>query len=340
MERWGSGHLLPSKIRAAQTMKRVLLAGGAGFLGSHLSLALLQHGYEVICLDNFYTGHWRNLQTCQMSPYFHVLEQDIRTPLDIAADYVLNFACPASPPHYQKDPIYTHQTNVLGTLNLIENALRYQAIFLQASTSEVYGNPLEHPQSETYWGNVNSFGPRACYDEGKRLAEALLYDYHHQKGLDIRIARIFNTYGPHMDALDGRVISNFIIQALQHRPLTIYGSGMQTRSFCYVEDLVQGILALLHTSPPIHTPVNLGNPEEHTLQEIVARILQLTQSQSTLSYHPLPTDDPTQRCPNIKKAVELLKWSPKISLENGLKQTIEYFQQTMAEPSINFVEIE
>lgn len=306
-------------------MKRILVAGGAGFIGSHLCKALLTMGHQVTCLDNFYTGNRRNLLAYLEHPHFTLLEQDVCTPLNIPTDLIFNLACPASPIHYQKDPIYTMKVNFLGALHLLENADRYKATFLQASTSEVYGDPSVHPQSESYWGNVNCFGPRACYDEGKRCAETLSYDFHHQKNLDIRIARIFNTYGPQMDPLDGRVVCNFIVQALKGEDLTIYGTGLQTRSFCYVSDLVNGLISLAST-PNIHTPINLGNPVEYTMLEIAEKIIQLTNSKSKIAHHPLPQDDPTQRKPNIQQAKTLLNWQPEVYLEEGLEKTIHYFK--------------
>jgi UDP-glucuronate decarboxylase len=305
--------------------KRALVTGGAGFLGSHLCQRLLERGWEVLCLDNFYTGTKHNLQTFINHPDFEIIRHDICDPLSVEVDAIYHLACPASPVHYQRDPIQTTKTSVLGALNILELAKRLRVPVLFSSTSEVYGDPTQHPQREDYWGHVNSIGPRACYDEGKRCAESLFMDYHRQYDVDIRLARIFNTYGPKMCANDGRVISNFVVQALSNQPLTLYGNGEQTRSFCYVDDTVLGLMKLMD-KPQYHLPVNIGNPIEKTMKEIAQTILQLTGSQSTTAYLPLPVDDPKQRCPDISRAKAELNWEPRIDLTTGLKQTISYFQ--------------
>ncbi len=316
--------------------KRILVTGGAGFIGSHLCEALLEqdpHSF-VYCLDNFYTGQEANISHLALSygHRFTFIHHDVIHPIlnlnnlnILEISHIYHLACPASPVHYQKDPLYTLKTNFLGGLNILELAQKTEARILFASTSEVYGDPKMHPQSEHYFGNVNSFGPRACYDEGKRAVETLMYDFHHQYGLNIRIARIFNTYGPKMQPNDGRVVSNFIMQALLEQPITLYGDGSQTRSFCYVDDLVNGLIMLMAT-PDIHFPVNLGNPTELQIKEIAKLILNLTKSQSNLIYQPLPHDDPLLRCPDIQLAQKTLNWQPSISLETGLKKTIDYFQ--------------
>lgn len=305
--------------------KRALVTGGAGFLGSHLCQRLLERGWEVLCLDNFYTGTKHNLQTFINHPDFEIIRHDICDPLSVEVDAIYHLACPASPVHYQRDPIQTTKTSVLGALNILELAKRLRVPVLFSSTSEVYGDPTQHPQREDYWGHVNSIGPRACYDEGKRCAESLFMDYHRQYDVDIRLARIFNTYGPKMCANDGRVISNFVVQALSNQPLTLYGNGEQTRSFCYVDDTVLGLIKLMD-KPNYPLPVNIGNPIEKTMKEIAQTILQLTGSQSTTAYLPLPVDDPKQRCPDISRAKAELNWEPRIDLSTGLKQTISYFQ--------------
>lgn len=305
--------------------KRALVTGGAGFLGSHLCQRLLERGWEVLCLDNFYTGTKHNLQTFINHPDFEVIRHDICEPISLEVDAIYHLACPASPVHYQHDPIQTTKTSVLGALNILELAKRLRVPVLFSSTSEVYGDPTQHPQREDYWGHVHSIGPRACYDEGKRCAESLFMDYHRQHNVDIRLARIFNTYGPKMCANDGRVISNFVVQALSNQPLTLYGNGEQTRSFCFVDDTVSGLMKLMD-KPNYHLPINIGNPIEKTMKEIAQTILQLTGSQSQMAYHPLPTDDPKQRCPDISRAKKELNWEPRIDLTTGLKQTISYFQ--------------
>lgn len=304
-----------------------LVAGGAGFLGSHLCEALLAQGKEVYCLDNCYTGCVDNVKQFSDLERFHFIEHDITQPLEtsVTFDEIYNFACPASPPKYQARPIFTLKTNFTGTLNLLNIAKKNQAIFVQASTSEVYGDPLVHPQKEEYWGNVNPNGIRACYDEGKRVAETLCLEYYRVHNVRIKIARIFNTYGPRMDAEDGRVVTNFVNQALEGKPITIYGNGDQTRSFCYVKDLVEGILALSSSSDEVIGPINLGNPREMTVLELARKVIDLTQSSSEIIFYPLPQDDPVRRKPDISLANELLGWEPKTLLDNGLKSTIEYF---------------
>lgn len=305
--------------------KRVLVAGGAGFLGSHMCDRLIDEGYTVICLDNLQTGSEKNIEHLKDHSRFTFMVHDVCDPIDIEVDMIYNFACPASPPHYQADPIKTWKTSVLGALNLLELAKKYDAVIFQASTSEVYGDPLEHPQSESYWGHVNPIGIRSCYDEGKRSAETLFFDYHRMHGTKIKVARIFNTYGPRMSPSDGRVVSNFIVQALAGTPITVYGTGLQTRSFCYVSDLIAGIFALTHSPDEVTGPVNLGNEGEFTLLELAEQVLHLTNSESPLLFEPLPQDDPKQRKPNLTLARSVLQWSPKIPLNEGLVHTITYF---------------
>jgi UDP-glucuronate decarboxylase len=307
--------------------KRVLITGGAGFLGSHLSEKLLEQGHHVICLDNFLTGDQANLSTLITHPSFECLEHDICLPIDLEVDQIYNLACPASPVHYQADPVKTIKTNVHGAINMLDLAKRKKARILQASTSEVYGDPHVHPQPESYVGHVNPIGIRSCYDEGKRCAETLFFDYHRQYGVPIKVARIFNTYGPRMHPNDGRVVSNFIVQALKHEPITIYGSGMQTRSFCYVDDLIDGLIRLMNSEEKMTGPINLGNPVEFQIRELAESVLALTQSSSPLVYHPLPSDDPKQRKPDISLARTLLQWEPKTQLKEGLENTITYFQR-------------
>ncbi len=304
---------------------RVLVTGGAGFLGSHLCEHLLREGFDVLCADNFYTGTKANILHMLENPYFELLRHDTTFPLYVEVDEIFNLACPASPIHYQNNPVQTTKVNVHGSINMLGLAKRLKAKILQASTSEVYGNPSIHPQVETYWGNVNSIGPRACYDEGKRCAETLFFDYHRQHHLGIKVARIFNTYGPRMHPNDGRVISNFILQALRGEPITIYGNGSQTRSFCYVDDMVRGLVLLMKTPDDVTGPINLGNPEEHSILEIAKWILKLTASKSKIIFGPLPQDDPEKRQPEISLAQKVLGWVPKISLEEGLPKTIDYF---------------
>lgn len=305
-------------------MARILVTGGAGFIGSHLVEYLLHQGHEVLSLDNYFTGCKDNLLHLQNHPRLELIRHDLVNPIMVEVDQIYNLACPASPVHYQYNPVKTIKTNVLGTLHMLGLAKRVKARILQASTSEIYGDPTIHPQPEEYWGNVNCIGVRSCYDEGKRVAETLMMDYHRQNGVDIRIARIFNTYGPRMAVNDGRVISNFIVQALTGREITVYGQGQQTRSFCYVSDLVEG-LARLMAYHCFDGPVNLGNPEEFTILELAQKVLELTNSPSPLVFQPLPPDDPRQRCPDITKARNRLGWTPTVSLTEGLKETISYF---------------
>ena len=309
--------------------KRILVTGGAGFIGSHLCDRLLADGHDVLCVDNFYTGTKRNMMPFLDNPFFELLRHDITFPLFVEVDEIYNLACPASPIHYQNDPVQTTKVNVHGSINMLGLAKRLKSKILQASTSEVYGDPTVHPQVETYWGSVNPIGPRACYDEGKRCAETLFFDYHRQHGLKIKVARIFNTYGPRMHPNDGRVVSNFIVQALKSQPLTIYGNGSQTRAFCYVDDLVDGLIRLMNTSDALTGPVNLGNPGEFTILELAEQILELTGSSSEIHYEPLPQDDPQQRNPDIRLAGEALGWEPKIPLKEGIQKTIDYFDDLL-----------
>lgn len=306
--------------------KRVLVTGGAGFLGSHLCDKLIADGHEVICLDNFFTGRKKNIAHLFSNPNFEVMRHDVIQPIYADIDWIFNLACPASPVHYQRDPVRTIKTNIMGALNSLGCAKQNKARVLQASTSEVYGNPKVHPQPESYRGAVNPIGIRACYDEGKRVAETLFFDYYRQHGLDIRVVRIFNTYGPRMTTNDGRVVSNFIIQALKGEDITIYGDGTQTRSFCYVDDLIDGIVKMMNVEN-FTGPVNLGNPGEFTMIELAELVLKLTGSKSKIIYQPLPQDDPTQRCPVIDLAKEKLNWQPTIKLEDGLNLTIKYFKE-------------
>jgi UDP-glucuronate decarboxylase len=306
-----------------------MVTGGAGFLGSHLCEHLLRGGFDVLCVDNFYTGTKGNIIDLMKNPYFELLRHDITFPLYVEVDEIYNLACPASPIHYQNDPVQTTKVNVHGSINMLGLAKRLKAKILQASTSEVYGNPNTHPQAETYWGNVNPIGPRACYDEGKRCAETLFFDYYRQHRVRIKVARIFNTYGPHMHPNDGRVISNFIIQALRGEPLTIYGKGSQTRSFCYVDDMVEGLILLMKSSEEVTGPVNLGNPVEHSILEIAKKILELTGSKSKIIFQPSPQDDPERRRPDISLAQKTLGWSAKVTLEEGLPKTIDYFDNVL-----------
>ena len=306
--------------------KRILVTGGAGFLGSHLCERLLEAGHDVLCVDNYFTGSKANLVACLDNRRFELMRHDVTFPLYVEVDQIYNLACPASPVHYQYNPIKTVKTNVMGTINMLGLAKRVKARILQASTSEVYGDPIEHPQTEGYWGNVNPIGLRSCYDEGKRVAETLMMDYHRQSGVDTRIVRIFNTYGTRMLENDGRVVSNFIVQALRGERLTIYGDGSQTRSFCYVSDLVEGIVRLMNTeAEDIHLPVNIGNPGEFTMNELADEIGKATCRKIEIDYLPLPQDDPKQRQPNIERANALLGWEPTVPLAEGLKKTVEYF---------------
>ena len=306
-------------------MKTILVTGGAGFLGSHLCDRLINEGNKVICIDNLYTGSLNNIEHLMENPNFSFKEHDVVDAIDVEVDQIYNLACPASPPHYQADPIKTAKTSVFGALNLLELARKCNARILQASTSEVYGDPQVHPQPESYRGYVNTIGIRSCYDEGKRMAETLFFDYHRQHNVDIRVMRIFNTYGPRMNPNDGRVVSNFIVQALNGEDITIYGDGTQTRSFCYVDDLIEGMYRLMNTED-FTGPVNIGNPGEFTMLELAEKVIELTGSKSQLVYQPLPSDDPLQRKPVIDLAKEKLDWEPTINLEEGLKKTIEYFR--------------
>jgi UDP-glucuronate decarboxylase len=311
-------------------MSRILITGGAGFLGSHLGDKLLAQGHEVICLDNFFTGRRKNIEHNLKNPYFEFVRHDVTTPYMAEVDEIYNLACPASPVHYQYNPIKTVKTSVMGAINMLGLAKRVKAKILQASTSEVYGDPHVHPQPEEYWGNVNTIGIRSCYDEGKRCAETLFMDYHRQNGVKIKIIRIFNTYGPRMNPDDGRVVSNFIVQALKGQDITIFGDGQQTRSFQYVDDLLEGMVRLMGTPDSVTGPVNVGNPNEFTMLELATKVIDLTGSKSKLIYEPLPADDPKQRQPDIRKAGELLNgWYPNIQLEEGLKKTIAYFEEEL-----------
>ena len=314
---------------------RVLVTGGAGFLGSHVCERLLQNGHDVLCVDNFYTGTKRNIVHLLENHSFELLRHDVTFPLFVEVDQIYNLACPASPIHYQNDPLQTTQVNVHGSINMLGLAKRVKATILQASTSEVYGNPSVHPQVESYWGNVNPLGPRACYDEGKRCAETLFFDYHRQHRVAIKIARIFNTYGPRMHPNDGRVVSNFIIQALQGSPITIYGDGSQTRSFCYVEDMVDALIRLMQSATACTGPMNLGNPEECTILELAQFIIRLTSSKSKIVKMGLPKDDPERRKPDISLAKSTLDWSPKIQLKEGLTRTVGYFDDLLRVGSIS-----
>jgi UDP-glucuronate decarboxylase len=310
-------------------MKKVLVTGGAGFLGSHLCDALLQAGHDVLCVDNLFTGSKANIAHLFGNPFFEFMRHDVSAPLYVEVDQIYNLACPASPIHYQFDPVQTTKTSVHGAINMLGLAKRTKARILQASTSEVYGDPEVHPQTEDYWGKVNPIGVRACYDEGKRCAETLFFDYHRQHSLDIKVVRIFNTYGPRMHREDGRVVSNFIVQALWGEDITIFGDGSQTRSFCYVDDLIRGCIAMMATQPDFTGPINLGNPVESTMLELARKVLDLTGSHSQIVFRPLPADDPRQRRPDIRIARERLGWAPKVSLEQGLIRTIRYFDQLL-----------
>lgn len=306
--------------------KKILVTGGAGFLGSHLCERLLNDGHEVICLDNYFTGQKQNIVHLLDNPYFELIRHDVTMPFFIEVDEIYNLACPASPIHYQYNPIKTIKTSVMGAVNMLGLARRIKAKILQASTSEVYGDPKVHPQDESYWGHVNPIGYRACYDEGKRCAEALFVNYHRQNNVNIKIIRIFNTYGPKMHPNDGRVVSNFIIQALQNKDITVYGDGSQSRSFCYVDDLIEGMIRMMNTGDGFTGPVNLGNPTEFTILELATQVIELTHSQSKIIYMPLPEDDPTQRKPDISLAKKQLDWEPNIALREGLIKTINYFK--------------
>jgi UDP-glucuronate decarboxylase len=313
-------------------MKRILITGGAGFIGSHLCKRLLDEGNEVLCLDNYFTGSKRNIKHLLDYPYFELIRHDVTSPYFVEAEEIYNLACPASPIHYQYNPIKTVKTSVMGAINMLGLAKRIKAKVLQASTSEVYGDPNIHPQPESYWGNVNPIGVRSCYDEGKRCAETLFTDYHHQNGVRIKIIRIFNTYGPHMHPNDGRVVSNFIVQALQDEEITIYGDGSQTRSFQYVDDLLEGMIRMMNTGDDITGPVNLGNPVEFTILELAEKIVEMTGSKSKITFLPLPQDDPVQRNPDISLAGKILDgWEPVINLDDGLEKTIAYFDHLLKE---------
>jgi UDP-glucuronate decarboxylase len=312
-----------------ESMKRILVTGGAGFIGSHLCERLLAQGHEVLCVDNFYTGARRNVAGLLDNPNFELMRHDVTFPLFVEVDEIYNLACPASPIHYQFDPVQTTKTSVHGAINMLGLAKRRRAKIFQASTSEVYGDPSVHPQVEEYWGNVNPIGFRSCYDEGKRCAETLFFDYHRQHKLRIKVARIFNTYGPRMHPNDGRVVSNFVVQALKGEPITLYGDGQQTRSFCYVDDLVEGFLRLMDTGDDVTGPINLGNPGEFTIKELAETVIELTGSKSKLEYRSLPQDDPRQRQPDISKAKAVLGWEPTIQLEEGVRRTIAYFDELL-----------
>ena len=312
--------------RFYESRKRILVTGGAGFLGSHLIDCLLEKGCEVLCVDNLFTGTRRNVEHLHAHPRFEFIRHDVTFPLYLEVDEIYNLACPASPIHYQHDPVQTTKTSVHGAINMLGLAKRLRCRILQASTSEVYGDPTVHPQPEEYWGNVNPIGPRSCYDEGKRCAETLFFDYHRQHGLEIKVARIFNTYGPRMHPADGRVVSNFIVQALRGEPITLYGDGSQTRSFCYVDDLVDGLVRLMESPAALTGPINLGNPAEFTMRELAELVLAETKASSPIILHPLPQDDPKQRQPDISLAKERLGWTPKTPLSEGLKPTVAYFR--------------
>ena len=314
--------------------KRIVVTGGAGFLGSHLCDRLLDTGAAVICLDNFFTGSKANVAHLLSNSRFEIVRHDLVNPILLEVDQIYNFACPASPVHYQYNPVKTVKTNVMGAIHMLGLAKRVGARILQASTSEVYGDAREHPQKESYWGHVNPIGPRSCYDEGKRLAETLMMDYHRQNGVDVRIVRIFNTYGPRMAIEDGRVVSNFIVQALRNQPITIYGDGTQSRSFCYVSDLIDGVWRLMNTEG-LTGPVNIGNPSEFTIRELADLVISLTGSRSEIVRHPLPQDDPVQRRPDISLAVKTLGWQPAVPLKEGLTRTIEYFEKALSGGGLN-----
>jgi UDP-glucuronate decarboxylase len=311
--------------------KRVLVTGGAGFLGSHLCERLIAQGHDVLCVDNYFTGRKANIAHLLQEPNFEAMRHDVTHPLFVEVDEIYNLACPASPIHYQFDPVQTTKTSVIGAINMLGLAKRVKAKIFQASTSEVYGDPVRHPQPESYRGNVNPIGPRACYDEGKRCAETLFFDYYRQHHLRIRVVRIFNTYGPRMHPNDGRVVSNFIVQALRNEPITLYGSGNQTRAFCYVDDLIEGFLRMMAAPDDITGPMNLGNPVETSVAELAKLVVELTGSRSKIVYRPLPIDDPTQRCPDISQAKAILEWEPRMALRTGLQRTIRYFDTLLTE---------
>lgn len=311
------------------SQKRILVTGGAGFLGSHLCDRLVSEGNDVLCLDNFYTGSKQNIRHLLGKPNFELIRHDLVHPIFLEVDEIYNLACPAAPVHYQYNPVKTAKTNVMGAIHMLGLAKRVRAKILQASSSEIYGNPTEHPQKENYWGNVNSIGPRSCYDEGKRCAETLFFDYHRQNGVNIRVVRIFNTYGPRMHPNDGRVVSNFIVQALTGQDLTVFGDGNQTRSFCYIDDLIEGMLRMMCAPDDFAGPVNLGNPDEFTILDVAQKILRITGSHSKIIFRPLPEDDPMHRRPDIRLAGERLGWEPKTDLEHGLTKTVEYFKKVL-----------
>jgi UDP-glucuronate decarboxylase len=311
--------------------KHVLVTGGAGFLGSHLCERLIADGHEVLCVDNYFTGNRHNLAALREHPNFELMRHDVTFPLYVEVDQIYNLACPASPIHYRIDPVQTTKTSVHGAINMLGLAKRTRARIFQASTSEVYGDPKVHPQNESYWGNTNPIGPRACYDEGKRCAETLFFDYYRQHGLEIKVARIFNTYGPRMSPNDGRVVSNFVLQALRDEPITLYGEGDQTRSFCYVNDMIDAFVRFIESAPDIVGPINLGNPSELSIRELAELVIELTGSRSKLAHEPLPTDDPTRRQPDISKAREILGWEPSTPLREGLAETIAYFDRMLAD---------
>jgi UDP-glucuronate decarboxylase len=323
-------------MRIDNPQRRILVAGGAGFLGSHLCERLLAQGHKVLCVDNFYTGARRNVEHLLGNPNFELMRHDVTLPLHVEVDQIYNLASPASPVHYQHDPVQTTKTNVLGAIHMLELAQRVRARILQASTSEVYGDPEVHPQPESYWGRVNPIGMRSCYDEGKRCAESLFFDYHRQHRVDIRVARIFNTYGPRMDPRDGRVVPNFIVQALRGDSITIYGDGRQTRSFCFVDDLIEGLGRFMEADPGGPGPVNIGNPEEFTVRDLAKLVIELTGSSSKLAFAPLPSDDPMQRRPDVGAAKQMFGWQPSVRLEEGLRKTIEYFDGLLSAGGLGF----
>ncbi len=328
-----------SVLQRLEIQKRILVTGGAGFLGSHLCELLLEAGHQVICADNFSTGMRQNVEHLKRFDGFRLIVHDVVEPIDLDVDEIYNLACPASPPHYQADPIHTTKTCVLGTLNMLELAARYGARIFQASTSEIYGDPQIHPQVESYWGNVNTFGPRSCYDEGKRCAETLLFDFHRARQVEIKVVRIFNTYGPRMRPDDGRVVSNFIVQALKGEDITIYGNGSQTRSFCFVDDLIDGIIRVMASPASLTGPINLGNPAEFTIGELAEQVIELTGSRSKIVYRPLPVDDPRQRRPDISLAERELGWRPRVDLSAGLAQTIGHFDALLTQSDRELMEV-
>ena len=318
-----------SPMNSVLTVKQIMVTGGAGFLGSHLCERLLNDGHDVICLDNFYTGRKANIEKLFKHPHFELLRHDVTFPLYIEVDEIYNLACPASPIHYQFDPVQTTKTSVHGAINVLGIAKRVKAKILQASTSEIYGDPEVHPRREDYWGRVNTVGPRACYDEGKRCAETLFFDYYRQHHVQIKVARIFNTYGPRMHPKDGRVVSTLVVQALKNEPITVFGDGKQSRSFCFVTDMVDGLIKLMHSRDEFTGPVNLGNPVEFTINELAQQVIELTGSRSRIVFKPLPQDDPKQRCPDIELARTELSWEPRVQLEEGLRYTVEYFNRLL-----------